>query len=190
MTGPRACGSLFGEVEARDPALDRNGDGKLDRLVEHDPIAVEQTFGGRFSVRQLGDGRAQFVRRALEDGGEGIGDRGRAETTRTVPCTRAAPIWVTAIWAWMSPRDQRRLAAVGEDDALDIGLRDAAVHDLDRRQQQALLKHLGGVGGGRAGDGAAHVRLVRYRARERDDSPAAKTGATNAMSETWGRPPS
>ena len=68
------------EVEARDPVLDCNGDCKLDRLVERDPIAVEQTFRGRFSFRQLGDGRAQFIRCALEDGGEGVGDGGRAET--------------------------------------------------------------------------------------------------------------
>ena len=75
--------------------------------------------------------------------------------------------------------NQARLSAVREDDTFDIGLRDAVVHDLDGGQQQALLKHLGGVGGGRTGDGAAHIRLVRYRARECDKF----TGGKNRRDE-------
>ena len=86
---------------------------------------------------------------------------------------------------------QRGLPAVGENDALDIGLRAPGGHDLDRRQQQALLEHLGRVRRGRAGDRTADVSLVRDRAgKRRRSSPSAKTGATNAMSETCGSPPS
>src|SRR5258707_6726341 len=33
--------SAVGEVEARDPVLDGDGDGKLHRLVDHDAVAVE-----------------------------------------------------------------------------------------------------------------------------------------------------
>ena len=160
--------SAVGEVEARDPVLDGDGDGKLHRLVDHDAVAVEQPFGRRLSLRQFGNGRAQFVRRALEDGREGIADRARAETFAQL---------LDALRAHLRHRDlgvdvaahERRLTAVGEDDAFDIGLRDARVHDFDRRHQQALVEHFGGIGRGRARDRAAHVRLVRDRTRKRDD---------------------
>src|SRR5215468_12151714 len=64
-------GIAVGEVETRDPVLDGDGDGELYRLVDHDAVAVEQPFRGRFSLRQSGDGRAQLVSRTFEDGGEG-----------------------------------------------------------------------------------------------------------------------
>jgi hypothetical protein len=138
LTGPRACGSLF-----------------------------EKSKLGGFAFRQLGNGGAQFIRRAFENGGEGIGHRGRAEARAQVLHSRRTHLRHRDLGVDVAG-DQRRLSAVGEDDAFDIGLRDAGVHDLDGWEKEALLEHLGGVGGGRTSDRAAHVRLVRYRARERD----------------------
>ena len=109
----------------------------------------------------------------LEDGSEGIGDRARAEARAQLLDPRRAHLRHRDLCVDIAG-DQRRLPAVGQDDAFDIGLRDAAVHDLDRRQQQALLEYLGGVGGGRAGDGAPDVRLVRNRARECDEFAGGK----------------
>ena len=64
---------------------------------------------------------------------------------------------------------QLRLPAVGQDDALDVGDALAALPDLDRRQQQAFVEHLGRIRRGRARHRAADVGLVRDRAGERDD---------------------
>src|SRR5262249_58168623 len=76
-------GIAVGEVETRDPVLDGDGDGELYWLVDHDAVAVEQPFSRRFSLRQFGDGRAQLVRRAPEDGRKG--GAGRACAAAVAP---------------------------------------------------------------------------------------------------------
>ena len=125
LTGPRACGSLFEKSKLATPPLIATVTASLIGLVEHDPIAVEQTLGGRFAFRQFGDGRAQFIRRALEDGGEGVGHRGRAEARAQVLDPRRTHLRHRDLGVDVAG-DQHRLSAVGEDDAFDIGLRDAA----------------------------------------------------------------
>src|SRR5262249_30897878 len=73
-------GIAVGEVETRDPVLDGDGDGKPYRLVDHHAVAVLPPLCPSCSTWQFGDGRAQFVCRALEDGRERIADRARAKT--------------------------------------------------------------------------------------------------------------
>src|SRR3954447_16621316 len=71
---------------------------------------------------------------------------------------------------------QRGLAAIGENNALDIGLSHIAVDDLDRRYQQAFLKNLGGICGSGAGNSPADVRLVGDRAGKCHDVTVGKDG--------------
>ena len=175
IDGPARLRIAAGEVEARDPVLDGDGDGELHRLVDRDAVAVEQALGRLLAFRQFGDRGAQFVGGALEDRRKRIADCAGAETFAQR---------FEALRAHLRNRDlrlnvaahQRRLPAVGENDAFDVGLRDATIHDLDRRQQKPLLEHLGGIGRGRARHGAAHVCLVRDRAGKRDDLAAGEDG--------------
>ncbi len=168
MTGPRACGSLPEKSKWAMPSGDGDGDGELQRLVHHHAVAVEQSLRGRRPLRQVGDGGAQLLGRAFEDGGEGLAHGGGAEPTAQLADADGAHLGHRDLRLDVAAH-QRGLPAVGEDDALDVVLRRAGVDDLDRRQQQALVEHLGGVGRGRAGDRAADIGLVRDRARERDD---------------------
>ena len=62
-----------------------------------------------------------------------------------------------------------RRAGIGADQRLHVGVDLAAAQDLERRDQQALLKEIGGVAAVGAGDLAAEVRLVRDVADEADE---------------------
>ena len=68
----------------------------------------------------------------------------------------------------VAPGDFRR-AGIGANERLHVGIDLAAPQDLERRDQQALLKHVGGVAAVGARNLAAEVRLVGDIADEADD---------------------
>ena len=68
----------------------------------------------------------------------------------------------------VAPGDFRR-AGVGADQRLHVAVDLAAAQDLERRDQQALLKEVGGIAAVGARDLAAEVGLVRDVADEADD---------------------
>ena len=156
------------EIEARNSILDGDGHGKLHRMVDHHAVAVEQTLGRGSSLGQSCDRRAQLVGRCLEDGRKRVHHRARAETVAQLFDALRAHLRYCDLRLDIAAH-QRRLSAVGEDDALHVGLPDARLNDLDRRHEEAFLEHLGCVRRGRARDCAAHVRLVRDRAGKCDD---------------------
>ena len=171
MIGPRAWGAELEKSNVGDAVFDRDRDRELHRLVDLDAVAVEQPFRRHGALGQTADRRAQRIGGAVEDGGERAGDGFGAEP-------RAQ--FLDAIGPHFRDRDLRPdvaahelgLAAVGEDDAFDVGEEMSAVPDLDRRNQQALVIHLGRVGRCRARDRATDIGLVRDRTREGDDLAA------------------
>ena len=67
----------------------------------------------------------------------------------------------------VAPGDLRR-AGIGADERFHVAVEFAAPQDLEWRNQQALLKQIGGVSAVGAGDLAAEIRLVGDIADEAD----------------------
>ena len=172
LTGPLAWRIGGGEIERDDAVAHRDRHRELDRPVDRDAVAVEQALRRcRRIRRQPGDRGAQSVGGSLQDGGEA-----RAQCLGAEPCAQLTDPGGAHLrdgdLRMHVAAHQRRLAAVAEDEALDVRQRPARIPDLDRRDQQPFVIHLGGVGGRRSRDGAAEIGLVGDRARKGDD-PAA-----------------
>ena len=155
------------------PFFDAHRAGETHRPVELDAVIVHEAFGGRFAVRQRLDRGAQFR--------GGAGEQ-RRESSITAVAPNRSQVSRMRDSAHLRRRHLRmhvaahqlRLPAVGEDEALEIVVVDAARIDFHRRQQQALLEYLGGVRGGRARIGAADVGLVGDRSGEADQRRAGR----------------
>ena len=168
-----------GEIE-RDAALgDGDGDGELHRLVELDAVIVHEALGRRAAFRERADRGGKGTRRAVEDRGEGIHQRAGAETLAQLGHAPGAQFGRRNLGADVAAH-QVGLAAVGEDEALQILVIAPGMGDLHGRQQQPLVEHLGRVGRGAAGIGAADIRLVRDRAAEPDQPSGSEDGRDEA----------
>jgi hypothetical protein len=102
LTGPRACGALPEKSKLAMPSLIVDGDGELDRLVDLDAVAVEIASADDVASGSLAMARAQLVGGAFRIAANARSACG-AEALAQLLDARA-PICVTAIWAWMSPR--------------------------------------------------------------------------------------
>src|SRR6516164_4654691 len=157
LTGPRAWGSLSEKSKLAIPCLIVTVTASFTGLSTTTPSlssspAAEDSPSGNL-VMATRNSSAAPLRVAA-----------KASMTARAPkrshncLTRTAPICVTAIWAWMSPRTSagRRLL-----------VRMMRSTSVCATPASTIL--IGGTGRGRAGDRPADVRLVRDRTRKRDD---------------------
>ena len=168
---PLGLAVALGEIEGDIAALDAHRAGKTHRPVELDAVIVHEAFGGSFAVGQRLDRRAQFGGGAGEQRRERVHHRRCAEPLAGLQNARRAHLGRRHLRMHVAAH-QFGLAAVGEDEAFEIVVVDAARIDFHRRQQQALLEDFRCVGRSRARIGAADIGLVGDRSGEADQRRA------------------
>ena len=172
MKGPRTCGAGAGEVDSHGAVADGDGDLDADALVELDAVVVEEVDGAvgalRDRAQRVARHRLGAVEQLGEDGGEMIVAVGLGERRQAAHADRAGRDLRHQI-AFEGFRD----AHVAAQDLQQRVVEYVAVAQLERRQADALLEDLGGVGRHRAWRHAADVLVMRHGGGERD-RPAAR----------------
>ena len=135
-------------------------------LFEIDAVVVDEAFGLEAAIRPFGDGRAHLRFGELEQPVEA--------GQRSCPCriwrrSSSQPLLAEPVGAELAAdvaEHQFRRAAVGGDDALDVGVALIAALIAHRRQMQALVEGLARLARAASRHRAADVALVRDRAAE------------------------
>ena len=147
------------------------------RLFQIDAVVVDEALGLEAAVRPFRDGRAQLRFRHLEQ--PRASRRGSCRSPNFADQLVEPPLAqpVGAELAADVAEHQFGRAAVGGDDALDVGVRRVAALVAHRRQMQALVEDLARLAGAASRHRAADVALVRDRAAEAEQRRPRRTPA-------------